>query len=108
MRYVVMKEIKSKTKVNKWLYVQDIFFLAIFVAMAGMFRTYVYDKLQVAYWIFTGLMGLLLRMPSVFNPKRRMYESFMILVKKNLKTYKPIPDVNNCSNMEEVFKYLDD
>lgn len=107
MRYIVMKEMKASTKIGKNIYLQDMFFIIAYFAATYMMSALVYSSLQLPYYLFSITMGIVLRAPSIYNPKKRNYESLFILLRKNYKVYKPIININNCSSMEEIEKHLD-
>lgn len=92
MRYFVTQEIKSETKMSKYLNLKDFIVVAVFMCVCLLLQDLVYDKLIIPYYIFSALMSVYLILPSRDNPKRRNFQSLCIFLKKrsDVTMYKPI------------------
>ena len=100
MSYKVTKEVKSESKVGLWLYAFDFFFLLIYIAITYMLRNSVHEKLRIFYYFFSLAFAIFFTLPSVFNKKRRNYQTIYFYfekAKKDDKVYKPefAPRKNN-------------
>ena len=83
MMYDMPKEIKSKTKVYKYIYVQDFFFLIIYGAVTMVISSMVYSMLLIPFYIFSAAMAVILILPSYYNPKRKNYTSILLMLHKD-------------------------
>ena len=82
MKYLITEEIESPTKATKHIEVRDLFFFLGYLTCALAFRDLVHDRLQIPYIIFSALIATFLTMKSVFNKKRRNYESIYLLISR--------------------------
>lgn len=85
--YEITKEIKTKKKVYKYIYIQDFFFLIIYAAITFLLSPVVHTFLQVPFFIFSGIMALVLIFPSPCNPKRKMYISLILFLHRDKGIY---------------------
>ncbi len=90
MRYIVTQELKSRTQINKWLYLADLGFVGLFIACGFMFQGLVHQSLHIPYYIFNGVLGLGLTFRSPFNKRKRMFQSLYYLLLGDRILYKPI------------------
>lgn len=88
MKYIVTKEIKSETQVSWFLYFQDFVFLAVWVGVNLMLKEQVKGWLQVPFFLFAGICGLLAVLPGRKNPKRRFYQCVMLYVMRPKAIYR--------------------
>lgn len=95
MNYLVMKEIKSPPKINKYIYLSDVCFLMVYAGISLIFVNVVYQYFKIPFLIYSMAMGLILTCPSMYNPKRRNYESVLIYVSRNRQVYKRVLNVSN-------------
>lgn len=94
-RYITSTETRTETKVYKFIYLRDFFFIFIYLVASGLFSEMVYSSFQVFYWIFTAIVVIFLVMPSLGNPKRRNYMAIYIMITADKKVYKPLPYSEN-------------
>lgn len=87
MSSTAVTQIKSKTKVAKFLSFQDLFFIIGYLVIAYALRGNVSDVLRLPYIIFSLVMGIFLILPSTTNSGRNNLESIYIMLFKD-KTYK--------------------
>lgn len=83
MRYLVTKEIKSDTQVVWKLYFQDFAFLVIWVVINWNIQGIVNSHLQVPFFIFAVIIGVILVLPSGLNSKRRQYQSIALYLMRS-------------------------
>lgn len=89
-QYTAPEEIKSEAHVVLWIYARDFFFLLIFGYVAYALVGMVAKPFQIFYIIFTIVYAILFTIPSPFNKKRRIYQSLLIYLKKDISIYHPI------------------
>lgn len=106
MQYSIIKEIKSPAKVNKWLYLQDLIFIVAYFGISYAFSTLIYSTLVIPYLIYSAIMGLILTAPSMYNPKRRNWESILLLLRRDTIIYKPLQNLTQCRSLEEAWEKL--
>ena len=87
MKYLVTKEIKSDIQVVWILYFQDLIFLSIWIAASWSLQDVVHSSLQVAYNIFSFIIGIILVLPSTTNPKRRQYQRIALCLAQKHAVY---------------------
>lgn len=92
MRYFVTQEIKSETKMSKYLNLKDFIVVAVFMCVCLLLQDLVYDEFIILYYVFSALMSVYLILPSRDNPRRRNFQSLFIFLKKrsDVTIYKPI------------------
>jgi hypothetical protein len=90
MKHIVVKDIKSETKVFKFIYIQDFFFLLFYMSVIYLLGNLVNVLLLVPFYIFSGLVGIFLTVKSSWNVKRRNWESLFIYLRRDMEVYKPI------------------
>ncbi len=101
MRYLVTKEIKSETQVIWKLYFQDFAFLLAWVALNYQLKEVAHTYLQTPMFIFTLIMGIILVLPSVTNPKRRQYQSIMLYLMRPQETIYLMKERKESGNEEQ-------
>lgn len=94
-RYITSTETRAETKVYKFIFVSDFFFLLFGFIIALMGSVMVHSALKVPYWIFTAVCLVFLILPSRSNPKRRNYMSIILMFGADHHVYKPIPYVHH-------------
>lgn len=104
MRYLVTKEIKSETQIVWKLYFQDFAFLLIWVVLNYKFKEIAHPYLQWPMFVFAVIMGLLLVLPSMTNPKRRQYQSIMLYLMRPQETFYFIKKRKEAGNEKEQDK----
>ena len=88
--YNIPKELKSTTRMTKHINVSDWFFGIGWVSVSLLLRSAVHDRLVLPFIIFFNFMGFLLILPSGLNKKRKLYQSIILLLRKDKKLYKPL------------------
>ncbi len=102
MGYRITKEIKSETKVNRWIYVTDFFFLLGYGVMTMFLSGAVHEKLKVLFCIFSAVMAIFLTIPSLFNRKRRLWQSMLLFLRKDRQVYCPVPNISKSQKGREA------
>ena len=82
MSYFPPQEIKAEVKINKLLYVKDAMFIGAYMSVAFIFEKIVYGPYIVLYYVFSLCVAIYLCAPSISNPKRRNWQSFLIFIDK--------------------------
>lgn len=90
MKYFAVKELKSPTKVNRWLYLFDLIFIIVYNVAFGCFKNIIHPSFKVPYYIFTGICSVILTMPSPYNPQKRIFQSLIFYLTRNRVMYYPI------------------
>lgn len=90
MKYLITENIESPSKVSKHIEAADFFFMVIYIGICVAIMGMVHEKLKVAYIIFSCVMAIFLTSKSIFNKKRRNYESIYLMLVHDLNVYKPI------------------
>lgn len=100
-RYLFAKELKSESKVAWFIYAVDFLFIIIFMVCANIFSFKVSSVLEIPYYIFSFIVAILLTMKSPYNHNRRMYQSLMIFLRKDIAIYHPIKKKNDTEEEED-------
>lgn len=103
MKYLVVEEVKSQTKVHKGIFVFDLFFLLVYMTMTGMLGSLVHGNFRIIYYIFSFCCGLFLTVTSGKNRKRRNYQSMILFLKKDREVYYPENEDNTEVDDEEKY-----
>lgn len=92
--YTITQEIKSETRVGAGLYAFDFFFLLVYGIVTYILANIVHDALVIPFYIFSLLMAIFLTMPSIFNRKRRNYQTIIIYLRKDNDVFRPVKNVS--------------
>lgn len=90
MKYIVVQDMKTETKVSKNIYLFDFFFLLVYAAVSLMFGSVVHAMLRVPFYLFSGVCGIFLTMKSSWNKKRRNWESLFLFIRRDKEVYHPL------------------
>lgn len=99
MKYIIPQELKSETKLWKWIYLSDLIFIISYVAITNILNIFVPSQLSTVYLIFNIIVALSLSIRSPFNPKKRIYHSIIYLLFREKGIYKPIPQEKKKRNI---------
>lgn len=90
--YHVAQDLKSEMKLSSIfsIYARDIFFMVFMLAIAYVLNFLVAEKMKIVYWVVTVILSVVLVIPSTLNYKRRMYESLIIFLQKDMSVYYPL------------------
>lgn len=89
MKYVVAQEIKSETKVNKWIYLFDLFFVIIYCTVSLILGGAVHAKLRIPFYLYSIICALFLTAKSRTNRHRRNYEAMILFLRRDGEVYFP-------------------
>ena len=91
MNYMMISEIKAEIKLFKFIYLFDLYFLAVWFFL-GFFvlKNLVYESFEIPFLIIHCIFGLILRAESPYNQGKRVYQGLMLFFKKDSSVYKPI------------------
>lgn len=102
MKYLVTEEIESPNKVSKYIMVADFFFVLIYMGIAFSLMSQVHDRLHIPYLIFSLAFSIFLTCKSMFNRKRRNYESLFLMFRHDLNIYRAVYDYDREETEEET------
>ena len=93
MSYIMLKELDSPFKINKFIYATDLFFLVGTAIVGAILQNFVFADLRLIFFIFNFGVGCFLTAPSFANPQKRNFQSILILIRrtKNKRVYYPVP-----------------
>ncbi len=86
---IMIKELRSDIKIGKF-YIKDIAFVGGYFLAFYFLRSFVSSAVMIPYLIFNFFVAVLLVMPSVWNPGKRMWQSILFVFQKDRRIYKPI------------------
>lgn len=89
MKYLVVQEVSSETKVSKNIFLFDLFFILVFFTVSAILGSLVHSSFRILYYIFSAVVALFLTGKSGKNRKRRNYESIILYLKKDREVYHP-------------------
>ena len=84
MDFEMVQELRSGTKVFKWLYLFDLMFIGF------MFVEHIHPALVIPYHIFNLIVALIFTARSPFNPKKRIFQTILFIAKRDTYVYHPI------------------
>ena len=73
--YLIPKELNSKIKITKHLYLKEFFLFLIGMGLVFSFDSLVYSSLILVYYIFSTLVIIFLLAPARDNPEKSNYEA---------------------------------
>lgn len=85
----VAEEIESPSKVTKRIEIFDFFFVVFYMVICIGLKSMVSERLSIPFLIFSFFMAIFLTGKSLYNKKRRNYESLYFLLTKDRVVYKP-------------------
>lgn len=88
--YLIPKELNSKIKITKHLYLKEFFLFLIGMGLVFTFDSLVYSSLILVYYIFSTLVIIFLLLPAKDNPERSTYEAMYYTFIREKKTYHAI------------------
>lgn len=104
MKYTVVQDIKSETKVGKSMFLYDFFFLLTYGAVSFMLANMVHSTLKIPFYVFSGCCAVFLTMKSSWNKKRRNWESIFLYLRKDREVYHPLPNVSVATERQKQKK----
>lgn len=89
--YLVTQDLKSEMKLSSRaaFYARDAVFLVCLLGCAYLFKGLVAIRFQGLYWGVSIILGILLTVPSLWNPKRKNYEMIMLYFQRDEAIYYP-------------------
>lgn len=88
--YLIPKELNSKIKITKHLYLKEFFMFLVGMGLVFTFDSLVYSSLILVYYIFSTLVIIFLLLPAKDNPERSNYEAMYYTFTRDTKTYQAI------------------
>ena len=89
--YLVTQDLKSEMKLasRAAFYAKDAIFLLCFLGTIFLLKGFVSIKFQVLYWFVSIILGIILTVPSPWNPKRKNFEMIMLYFQRDESVYYP-------------------
>ena len=88
--YLIPKELNSKIKITKHLYLKEFFMFLIGMGLIFTFDSLVYPSLVLVYYIFSTLVIIFLLLPARYNPERANYEAMYYTFTREKKIFHAI------------------
>ena len=85
----LIKELKSSTKLGP-VYLKDISFIVVYFLTFFFLRGFIASSLLILYLVYNLIVAIILVMPSMWNPGKRMWQAILFIFIKDRKIYKPI------------------
>lgn len=93
-KYNISEELKSETRISRYIYLSDFFFIIGAIGVVYLMSGFVHSDLRTEYYIFSFIVAVILTLPSSFNHKRRNWQTMYFALKKDRKVYRPVFDIN--------------
>lgn len=90
MKYLITEEIESPARVFKHVEAVDFFFAVAYMCVAFALRSMVHPTLRIPYLVFSLFFSIFLTSRSLWNRRRRNYESLFLMLKHNTGVYRAI------------------
>ena len=90
--YHITQELRAETKLFQRvpIYVKDLLIIVSIMAVIIMMKEFVTDIFRPIYYVVSFLISIVLVAPSSLNPKRRIYESVFLYLRRDKATYYPM------------------
>lgn len=90
--YHITQELRAETKLIQIIpiYVKDLLIIVFIMGFAVMMNGFVTNSLIPLYYAACLVLSISLIIPSPMNPKRRIYESIFLYLRRNKATYYPM------------------
>ncbi|WP_455931388.1 DUF5592 family protein [Priestia aryabhattai] len=85
--YNIPKEISTELKINKSLYLFDLLFIIGLLMVTMMLRFFIHPILQIPFYVFMGIFGLLMIVRPSPNPQKRRSEALLFTLVRKKSTY---------------------
>ncbi|MFP7176272.1 MULTISPECIES: DUF5592 family protein [Priestia] len=85
--YNIPKEVTTELKINKSLFLFDLLFIIGLLIFTMILNIFIHPTLQIPYYIFMGIVGLIMIWRPHTNPKKRMYQVLLITMMRKKNTY---------------------
>ena len=72
---IIPQELKSPTRVNKYMYLYDFVFIISYFLFFSMLGSGIHEVLKLPYYAYNLITAFLLTRSSRSNPQKRIYES---------------------------------
>lgn len=87
MSYIVTKEIKSETKLARWIYFQDLILILLICGLAFFLKGLVHSNIRIIYGIYSFVIAIMMVLPSKVNPGRRNYQAIVLYWTRSRQLY---------------------
>lgn len=100
--YGVAKEVKSETKISRYVFLFDFFFVTIYLAVSFIVGNAVHEKLQTAFYVMSLVWAFFLTFKSRTNRGRRNIESIIIFLQRDKEIYHPEINISKRMSKEDL------
>lgn len=98
----MIREFKSDTKVWRNIYLKDLAFVGVyFFIMMMLGKDRVHQALELPYYIFNAIAGLILTAHSPWNPGKRIYHTLFFSIFHDRCAYLPVSTADDLSNRQQ-------
>lgn len=95
---LVVEELETQTKWFKFIYTQDIFFVAFYViVIVALTSRFIHPNLKLIYVFYNFIVAIVLCIPSRSNPPLKLWGSILISFRSK-NTYKILNEREVCEN----------
>lgn len=102
--HIVTNELKSEPKVGGKVFISTFYFLMFYGIVFYNLKIFVHERLMIPYAIFSVVTGVFLTMPSVFNHRRKIYQSIIIYLRRDKTVYRPTRNISVDRKKEMLLK----
>ena len=88
--YLIPKELNSKVKITKHLYLKEFFLFIVGMGLVFSLDSLVYTSFTLVYYIFSALVIIFLLSPARYNPKKDNYEAIYYAFTRNRNVFHSI------------------
>lgn len=87
MEYKMVSEINAPTRINRFLVLRDVAIVAIFGVIGFVTKDFLNPNLQIYYFVFNLIVGLIMALPSPFSKGRKIYQLIIFTIARNRGVY---------------------
>jgi len=87
MTYLIPRTLKLETKIFKKLYVRDLVYIGLVLALAYFCKGMVHVYLLIPYWLFAFLTAFYMVVHPKCNPQKRKWQALAMFIFRDNKTY---------------------
>ncbi len=102
MTYLIPKTLKHETKIFRRLYIKDLAYIGLILALAYFCKGMVHLYFQIPYWIFAFLVSLYMVSRPKSNPRKHKFKALAMYLFRDNSTYYSINHVRK--GEQDVYK----
>lgn len=85
--YKIPTEVSAELRLNKFLYLTDLLILFGLFTLRMITINYIHSKLQLPFTFFLVIVGVILIIRPISNPKKRMFEAVLYALVRKRDTF---------------------